>query len=315
MANELVNNKVALPAAFAGAKPAPIFEGKKYESAADGIDGSFGLLKYKGKTWSLQYRGGNHPFLRADGDGARNSIEVVVLKSATAKSKSYYPGTYAEGERKKPTCWSNDGIRPDRGVGQPVSQACASCPMNEFGSKITEQGKKAKACSDFKRIAVVLDPKMSQEVLGYALAEPVMLRIPASSLNDYASYGEGMNAQNFPMISIVSRVAFDPSVPYPKFKFEPVRALTQEEGIVATEMRDLPIVGRILGEGFVIEDDAPRALPPGNPALAALTGTATDHNKPVAPATNVTSGPGNGKDVVATELSPELNEKVKALLG
>ena len=43
-------------------------------------------------------------------------MNVIFVKMAHAAARTYYSGTYKEGEKASPTCWSSDGKTPDAEV-------------------------------------------------------------------------------------------------------------------------------------------------------------------------------------------------------
>ena len=198
---------------------------------SDGIGSSYAIVGYKGKTWSLRYRGENYNFLREDGSPAGH-LDVVILRTAPMKSKSYYEGGYTPGQSdgKPPTCASLDGIIPDQGVTAPQSNACAICPRNMW--KVDEKGRKGRECSDYKRLAVLIMPYQTAPILGASLMEPAFLRIPPASLNDLAMFGDTMASQGYDFSSFVTRITFDPDKPHPQFVFKPLVALKDEEAEV-----------------------------------------------------------------------------------
>ena len=104
-----------VPAAF-GAVPAR-FQGVPVDNELGaGIQGGFGIIGYKGKAWSIRKGGQDTTLMREDGDGPRNSIEVVVLKSAGVVSKIFYKNGYVEGSTAAPDCYSTNGVTPAAGV-------------------------------------------------------------------------------------------------------------------------------------------------------------------------------------------------------
>lgn len=261
-----------LPAAFQGKTVAKAFQDKTdLEKGSEGIEGGYPILKYAGKVWSLQYRGENRKFLRPDGDGPRGSIDMVFTRISAAKAKTFYPPGFKDGSREKPICWSNDGARPDPAVppSQKQAPACAACPKNAFGSRITDDGKQAKACGDHKRTAVIIDPNLVSALLGMTLSEPVLLRIPAASLVDYGTFCDTMDAQGYPVQSIVTKVSFDPAKNYPKFKFEAVRPLNDAEGDVARAIRTSPAAERIIADTGNVADGADDAMAGADQAVGA----------------------------------------------
>lgn len=259
MSNDVTLTRPAgaqLPAAFQNTKAAAVFQNANLETGSEGIEGSYPIIKFAGKVWSLQYRGENRKFMRPDGDGARGSIDAIFIRMATNKAKTFYPPGFKEGSKEKPICWSDDGARPDPAVppSQKQAPACAACPKNVFGSRVTDDGKNAKACGDHKRTAVVLDPAMVQALLGMPLSEPCLLRVPAASLNDFSTFCDTMKAQGFPIQSFITKISFDPTKNYPKFKFEAVKPLSPEEGEIVMAYRDDVVAHRIVSDSAMVAD-------------------------------------------------------------
>ena len=217
------------------------------ESLADGIGGSYGIIKYKGKVWSLVLRGEQYTFLKDDGYPLE-FLDFVILQQAKNKSKSYYPN-YEDGNTDAPLCASIDGILPDEGVTQQQATACALCPRNVW--KKNEEGKKVRECADYKRIAVLLMPAQTKKLLGEALMEPVFLRIPGASLQALAMMGEQTAKQGYHFSSYITRADFDPQQSYPKMRFKAIQALTDREAPVVLPLRKDPLALRIIGEDQV----------------------------------------------------------------
>ncbi|WP_051123787.1 hypothetical protein [Methylobacterium sp. 285MFTsu5.1] len=246
--NALVNQASfgQLPAAFAGMASAPGMN----DEFGGGIVLGFPVLSIRGKTWHVKERGEERLLTQPNGD-PMFSLEVVLVKATANLTKVYYPNGYTDGANEKPSCWSSDGLRPDAAVEQKVSNACATCPMNQFGSKITDAGKQAKACSDSKRVAIV--PAGNFDMFG----GPVLLRIPAATLGAFKDYAERMSRNGFPVPAIVTKVAFDPQEAYPKLTFKEVRPLSEAEAAEIVALRSDPRVARILSEATEIPAAAP----------------------------------------------------------
>jgi hypothetical protein len=137
--------------------------------------------------------------------------------------------------------------------------------MNAWGSRITPAGKPGKACSDSKRTVVVPLGDMENEVFG----GPMLLRIPAASLQDLAQYGQRMNALGYPYYTIGTRISFDVKEAFPKFVFKEIRALSDAEADRILELREDPRVARILSETEVVSEQmAPPAPAFEQPAPA-----------------------------------------------
>jgi hypothetical protein len=246
-----------------------------------GVASSYGVMGYKGKVWSTRFGGVDTPLMREDGDGPRGSIEVVIVKAAAPISKIFYKGGYVEGSTAAPDCWSANGITPDGSVQNKVHSACADCPMNAWGSRVTEAGKQGKACADSRRIAVVPVADIDNELFG----GPMLLRIPAASLKDLKAYGDLLNSYQYPYYACATRISFDPKEAYPKFVFSAIRPLTDDEGRKIMALRDDKRVATVLNESA---DQRVAAAAPAAASVPAspfeMGGAAASEDTPVASA-------------------------------
>ncbi len=191
---------------------------------SSGVRGGYSVISIKGSRWGIKVDGETTVVTNEAGDPV-GSLRLVLLKASPNISKNYYPGGFTEGSTEAPTCSSIDGITPDPGGQQVQAPSCAVCPQNVFGSKITDDGKKIKACSDTRRIAVIPEGDFKNEIYG----GPMLLRIPAGSLSNLSVYGKKMKKVGFPYNTILTRCSFDVSVAHPKIEFNAVRPLTDEE--------------------------------------------------------------------------------------
>lgn len=261
--------------AFKGIAPAQAFQvlDPNAESLADGIGSSYGIVGYKGKVWSLRLRGESYTFTRPDDGSPAAFLDVIILRSPTYKSKSFYPpGTFQDGQiGTRPVCAALDGVTPDADILTPQSTACATCPKNVF--KVNAEGRKTRDCSDYKRLAVLILPSLTKPLLGAALMEPVFLRVPAASLNDLALLGEAMQAQGFHYSTYITRIGFNPEKPHPQMTFRALQPLTDREAPMVLPMREDPTAIRITGEGDV-----------GKPRVAQVAAPATIAPQPNADA-------------------------------
>lgn len=269
-----------------------------------GVQTGFGIVGYKGKVWSIRYRGEDTKLMRPDGDGPRGSIEVVILKASAAVSKIWYKDGYVEGSTAAPDCFSTNGLTPDLQSKARQSNTCASCPMNAWGSRVTPAGKAGKACSDSKRVAVVPLGDIANEVYG----GPMLLRVPAASLNDLAQFGNKLQSLGYPYYAVGVRIAFDSAEAYPKFQFSAIRPLTDAEAETVVQMQADAGVGRVLAEGSEHVAAAPA------PAPAAVTAPAAepkrDYKKkpaPVAAPEPVVEEAASGASSFDDELDAQLN--------
>ena len=218
------------------------------ESLAEGIGQSYGVIGYKGKIWSLRVRGETHLFLRKDDGTPISYIDVVILRQAKNKAKSFYPGGYEENASagKRPTCASLDGVKPDPDVLEQQSPTCGLCKKNEW--YVDQNGRKKRDCQDYKRLAVLLTPNQTTGFFGAPLMEPVFLRVPPASLNALATFGENLSQQGWPYPSFITRVSFDPIKSHPEFTFKFITGLKDDEANAVMAIREDMIAHRITGE-------------------------------------------------------------------
>jgi hypothetical protein len=203
-----------------------------------------------------------------------NSIDVIILRAASNKSKSFYPPK-AEGggydpdasEGKRPDCASLDGITPDDDVPKKQADLCAVCPRNVW--KTMPNGKKGQDCTDYKRLAVCVLPSLAARVMGHSFQEPAFLRVPPASLAGLAKFGEIAKAQGYHYSTFVTRISFDPDEPHPKFLYKAVALLGDAEAPFVLELRESAIARRITGEDTHTEAVARLASSQGPLALAA----------------------------------------------
>jgi hypothetical protein len=236
-------SNITIPSKF-GAVSSVFRQANIENDLAAGVVSGFGIISYRGKVWRTKYRGEERDLMREDGDGPRASIEVVILKGTSHLSKIYYENGYVEGSTAQPDCWSSNGVTPDAAATKKQHSACATCKQNAFGSRITPAGKQGKACSDSKRLAIVPLEDLDNEVYG----GPMLLRVPAASLGDLATFGTKMQALGYPYNSIGVRISFDTKEAYPKFVFSAIRPLTDEEAQKVLGYQTDPRVSRILNE-------------------------------------------------------------------
>lgn len=255
------NKQIVIPEGFGSKGVSPVFQNiPASNDLAEGIRGGFGIVGFKGKTWSIKYQGNETILMRDDKNdpGPRSSIEVVIVKSSKSISKIYYVNGYVDGSTAPPDCWSTNGVNPDPASPKKQSNTCAGCPQNAWGSKVTEAGKQTKACGDSKRIAVTPLNDLRNEVMG----GPLLLRIPAATLKDLKLYGDTLQSYGYPYFAVATRISFDVNEAYPKFIFGPLRPLTDDEARIIVELQDSPQVTTMLNESVdIVHHEPVQALP------------------------------------------------------
>lgn len=294
-----------------------------------GVQTGYGIISYRGKVWRTKYRGEERDLMRSDGDGPRASIEVVILKSSLSKSKIFYKDGYKEGSSESPDCFSANGVTPDLSAKAKQANSCDACPMNAWGSKVTAAGKPTKACSDSKRIAIVPVEDIENETLG----GPMLLRVPAASLQDAAGFSQKMAALGYPLHSIAVRIAFDVKEAFPKFMFSAIRTLTDDEAQRVLTLRDDQRTARVLSEAVDMQEEAPApvsiasvfeqppqvaapATPPHDPVTGEITQVAQpkrDYKKKPAP--TPAPAPAPVEAAAPTSFDDELDAQLNSLLS
>jgi hypothetical protein len=217
-----------------------------------GVTAGFPIISYRGKVWRVRKSGEEVAYVDRKGNPLPN-IEVVLIRSNPIPSKTYYKGKYAEGDSAPPTCWSSDGVKPDAAVKEKQHNVCATCPRNEWGSRMTEAGKKGRECSDVRRMAVAF---YSELVKKGADAHVFLMRVPPASLNPLKDYVEkALAPANIHPYAVVTEVGFDANASHPKLTFrvaedddENALFLDAEQYELVKQLRNSEDVHRMLSE-------------------------------------------------------------------
>lgn len=216
-----------------------------------GVSAGFPYMSVKGKVWTV-VRDGERKVVSnpKDPDSPATNVSVVLLNANPNLSKVFYAHGYEDGSTEKPTCFSNDGLRPSDESLEKQSKTCAACPNNVWGSGANGKGK---ACSDTRRVAVARPD---------TITDPMLLRIPPASLKTLREHSEVVGRHGVPMHSVVTKIAFDPQEATPRLLFEPIGMLDEETFAKAEEVATSDQVHQILG----VAGPAPEAAAPSEPA-------------------------------------------------
>lgn len=234
--------------------------------------GGFPVISIKGKVFHIT-RGDERTLVTKPGeDDPAASIEVVVVKANPNNSKVYYANGYVEGNTDKPTCYSNNGIAPEDDAQEPQSKKCAACAHNQWGARITDSGKKGKACSDSRRLAIA-----TVDTPG----DPMLLRVPAASLKSLVDYGKQLAARGIPHEAVVTKIGFDYSVAHPALTFKPIGLIGDAEQLAeikAVSKGELAaqIVGVKPATVAPVDDEAEAPAPAPKPAPKPTTKAPAD---------------------------------------
>jgi hypothetical protein len=253
--------------------PAFLQDPRLFEDTDKSIAGIGGgqppLISIRGSKWHL---------LDANGEESQVQqfhLDVIVLAGNEHVSKSYYPGAYdPNAAATPPTCFSDNGTAPSVQAMTPQSPLCANCPHNAWGSKVTPTGSQVKACSDSKKLAVVLATDTPIVVNGAAsvakaFAQVYLLRVPAASMRNWRDYAKDIRNRGVPIIGVVSRMSFDAEASYPALLF----AAT---GFVASEAQFKQVCG-LRDQPATLEAIGANDRPAGAIAGSAIAGPAPTH--------------------------------------
>jgi hypothetical protein len=283
----LIKHNPQLPAALQKLNAVIAAQGGTIDEFSGGVTSGFPIISYKGKVWAVRKGGETQQNLDADGN-AIPVIDVVLVRANPAPSKIFYAGAYVDGDNSPPTCFSNDGIKPDASVQNPINAVCASCPNNAWGSKINN-GKKLRACADARRMAVVMSHDLAENG---DKAQLLLLRVPAASLNPLKDYVEKTLApKGIPPFGVISRIGFDAQEAHPQFTFKATTFVNDEQADAILKLRDSEDAKRILAESEFPAaaagngaGDSPTPVPAsgGTPASAPAATTAAVGTAPKA---------------------------------
>jgi hypothetical protein len=259
----------------------PNFGRGNVPALAAGVRSPYAIIGYKGKVWTVRYNGETRQVLRETQPGMPPEpeafLDVVIVDASPMLSKTFYASGYVEGSTEAPDCSSINGITPDAGVKAKQAETCALCPQNVWGSSTNEStGKKGKACSDGRRIAVVPIRDITNESFG----GPMMLRIPPASLQAGQQYASKLAPLGVDTHMVATRISFDVKEAYPSFVFTAIRVLTPDEFATVLKMRETSETKAILYNSTA-GADVPALPPPdnGRADVSAVQGIAP----PVAP--------------------------------
>lgn len=274
--------------------PAHIKPKKVANAFAAAVGGGFKVLSIKSKVFTIVDGDSKEIVTKPGDDAPASNLEVVILAANAHKSKVYYKGGYTEGSSDKPLCYSNNGIQPEDDAQEPQAKKCATCAHNVFGSKITENGQKAKACSDSIRIAVAPSGLLN---------DPMLLRVPAASMKALGKYGADLALRGVEPHQVVTKVGFDYTVAYPALTFKAVSFVSDAMLEVITQTQATEVVGQIIGTIAMSHTEEDEAFVPAPPAEARVDKIENPPKKPAAPVAD-DEFPAAPRAVVRSEKAP-----------
>lgn len=296
------------------------------ELTANVGNGGFPVMSIKGKVFALVKGGERETLMNPnDPDEVATSINVVILKANAGLSKVWYAKNFVEGSDAKPDCFSHDGVVPDPSAETPQAKKCAICPKNQWGSKISEDGKKLKACADSRRLAIANPDE---------LEDPILLRVPAATLKPLAEYGESLAKRGVPYNAVVTKIGFDREAASPKLTFKATSFVSEEQFATIQRVVAEDVVESILGkhgeapvaEADPVEEiagtppkaakvDAPAPAPAAKAAKPKATPAVTEDEVAAAVAAPAPAPAPAPKAEVKVVAGDDLESEIDSLLG
>lgn len=218
--------------------------------------GGFPVISIKGKVFAVVRDGDREIQMNPkDPDSAATSLNVVLLKANKGTSKVFYIKGYDKdtSEGQKPDCYSNDGVEPAADSQNKQAKKCATCPHNQWGSRVSEKGAtKGKACADAVRMAVAPAGQINDAML---------LRVPPASIKALGEYGQMLAKRGVGYNMVVTKVGFDVQAESPKLTFSAVGLLDDEGFAEVQEIAASDVVSNILGSSIMAAVAAEAAAP------------------------------------------------------
>lgn len=229
--------------------------------AGESAGGGMRRLSLKGKEFREMIGGKEYRV------SEERSMNVIIVKGSPKIARTYFEGTYSEGEVKAPVCWSSDSQRPDADVKNKQSETCLNCPQHIKGSG---QGE-TRACRFSQRLAVVIEGEVEKE-------EVYQLVLPATSIfgdevngkMPLRAYAELLKVKDLPMAAFVTELRFDSNSAVPKLFFRPIRSVTEEEWEIVQRLKDSKEAQRAIeltvSQADNVSHDAPKPKKAALPA-------------------------------------------------
>lgn len=189
----------------------------------------------------ISFKGGTFRMIAGGKEIAQNddrAMNIIILKAAEKESRTFYAGSYTEGQSSAPTCWSNDGDKPDKTIADPQSSNCANCQQNIKGSG---QGD-SRACRFSQRLAVTLENNLDGDIYQVTLAATSIFGDTVGGKMPLKAYAKFVGGHGINITNVVTEMRFDTASSTPKLTFRAVRALTADELETCREQANSPDV-------------------------------------------------------------------------
>lgn len=203
-----------------------------------------------GKRWKIVIGGDEKVLMRKDADGDEVPLQIFrgfVLGYGEHRGRTYYSSGYDETRPGRPTCWSEDNIKPDVRVpdGDRQNAVCNGCPMSIKGSQVSQDGRDVKACKEHLLLSLVPNRNLGEY-------PPLRLKLSITSIYDgkqpereqtnwfswsrYLDHLLKIMPQNVHTARVLTKVKFDSTVQYPKLLFQAERQAETEEFVALVKI-------------------------------------------------------------------------------
>lgn len=243
------------------------------------LDATTKALMGGGTGKRISIRGGVFRMIVGGKEVAQNddrAMNVVLVRSAEKTSRSYYAGTYVEGQNAAPACYSNDGVTPAADSKNRQSPNCANCPQNIKGSG---QGD-SRACRFSHRLAVVLENNLEGDVYQLTLPAQSIFGTGDNGKMPLQQYAKFLGGHGIPVTAVVTEMRFDTASATPKLTFRAIRPLSVDEMATAKSQGDTPDALNAVTM-TVTQMDGGEAKPTGSPFAEAPAPAAKAKAEPV----------------------------------
>lgn len=175
------------------------------------------------------------------------ALEVIIVGANPKLSKTWYAGAWSADQEanKAPDCFSLDGIRPNPEASSKQAEACAACPQNAWGSKVTD-GKELKACADQKRLAIVAADDPDGPVY--------LLQVTPAALRGLNTYQKELSMRGIPAEIVRTKLTFDTTASFPKLLFSFAGFIDEPTQKVVNGLFGSPQVIAVTGEGNSVQE-------------------------------------------------------------
>jgi hypothetical protein len=200
-------------------------QGVVKDTTADMLSQSGGVprLTTKGKTF--RFKNGEEEVKSGQ------SVDLIIIGQNPEKgmAHTFYKDGYTPDSNSPPDCSSNNGVVPDAWITNPVSDVCARCPNQAWGSAKSMSGGKAKACKDSRHLYVAKAEDFSKNPETAVL---YLMQVTVNSLKNYSDYGKSLAMKGLPGPQfVITRVTFDDEASVPLTKYEMIGVLNDKLGM------------------------------------------------------------------------------------